>query len=217
VTVTQRTGRVRAYWAQPGLVTPLVDTAAGLLVARSGVAGDPAVALDVVDPATGRAVRGLASDRTVVAVGAEAVAHVPASCSRACPLTVTRLADGRSRDYPTPDAGLPSRGAFSPDGRWLALGVPGQYINGRLSIRPGFVALLDLAGGGTRRVAGVETPAERTADLSWWRDDQLVLGVWRHDGASVVLWSARQPDEPARVLEVEPPGSYQYASVTVLP
>jgi hypothetical protein len=217
VVVTRRTGRVRAYWAQPGLVSPLVDTAAGLLLARSPMAGSAAVELVVVDPVTGALRRKLASGRTVVAVGPAAVAHVSTSCPRSCRLTVTRLADGRSRDYPSPDAGVPSRGAFSPDGRWLALGVPGQYLNGRLAIRPGFVAVLDLAGGGTRRVAGVETPAERTADLGWWREDQLVLAVWGDDRASVVLWSARRPAEPARVLDVEPPGNYQYSSVTVLP
>ncbi len=217
VVVTGRTGRIRADWVQPGLVTPLVDTAAGLLVARSAVAGSAAVDLLLVDPATGVRRRALATKRTVVAVGPTAVAHVPAACARACRLTVTRLAGGRSRDYPTPDAGLPSRGAFSPDGRWLALGVPGQYLNGRLAVRPGFTAVLDLATGTVQQVGGVETSAERTADLSWWGRDHLVLGVWRDDRASVALWSVRRPDEPARVLEVEPPGNYQHSSVTVLP
>jgi len=217
VSTIDRTGRVRASWAGRGLVTPLRDTAAGLLVARSATAGSSGADLAMVDPATGAVRRKLATDRFAVAVGPVAVAHVPASCSRSCRLTVTRLADGRSRDYPTPDAGIPSRGEFSPDGRWLALGVPGQYVNGRLTIRPGFAAVLELADGELLRVGGVETPAERSADLSWWGPDQLVLGVWWDDGARVALWSARRPAEPARILEAEPPGSYQYSTVTALP
>ena len=217
VLVTARSGQVRAYWAQPGLVTPQQDTAAGLLVARSDSAGTSGADLALVDPSTGELRRALAAGRIAIAVGPAAVAHIPADCGRDCPLTVTRLADGSSRDYRTPDAGAPSRGAFSPDGRWLALGVPGQYLNGRLTIRPGFAAVLDLAGGGTVRVPGVETPAERTADLSWWGPDRLVLGVWWDDRGEVALWSVRRPAEPLQVLEVEPAGSYAYSSVTALP
>jgi hypothetical protein len=217
VRVTDRAGAIRASWTQPGLVTPLRDTAAGLLVARSATSGSSEAELAVVEPATGRIRRRLAAGRVPVAVGPTSVAHLPAGCGRDCSLTVTRLADGHSRHYRTPDAGPPSRGEFSPDGQWLALGVPGQYVGGRLTVRPGFAAVLDLAGGQVLRVGGVETPAGRTADLSWWRGDQLVLGVWWQDRGRVALWSLRRPADPAQVLEVEPPGSYQYSTVTALP
>ena len=217
VRVTDRTGHVRSHWVRAGLVTPLRDTAAGLLVAQATNAGTSGADLALVEPGTGGLRRRVAAGRIAVAVGPASVAHVSARCGRNCPLTVTELGTGRSRDYPSPDAGTPSRGAFSPDGRRLALGVPGQYVNGRLTIRPGFAAVLDLASGEVQRVAGVETPAERAADLSWWGTDQLVLGVWWDDRARVALWSTDHPADPVRVLQVEPPGSYQFSSVTALP
>ncbi len=217
VLLTARSGQVRGYWAEPGLVTPLRDTAAGLLVARSASAGETGGELVLVEPATGAVRRRLAAGRIAVAVGPDAVAHIAADCGRDCPLTVTRLADGRSRDYRTPDAGAPARGEFSPDGRRLALAVPGQYLDGRFRIRPGFAAVLDLASGAVARVGGVETPAERIPDLSWWGEDQLVVAAWREDRAEVALWSALRPAEPTQVFEVEPPGSYQFSSVAVLP
>lgn len=216
VLVTERTGQVRSYWARVGLVTPVRDTAAGLLVAQSATTGSSGADLALVERSTGELRRRLARGRIVVAAGPTSVAHVAATCGRDCPLTVTDLADGRSRDYRTPDEGTPSRGAFSPDGRQLALAVPGQYLNGRLTIRPGFAAVLDLASGAVQRVAGVETPAERTVDLSWWGPDRLVLGIWWDDRARVVLWSTDRPADPAQVLPVEPPGSYQSSSVTAL-
>lgn len=112
---------------------------------------------------------------------------------------------------------MPGRGAFSPDGRWPALAVPGQYLNGRLGVRPGFVAVLELAGGTVRPVGGVATAAEQAADVSWWGPDQLVVGVWWVDRAGVALWPPERPDEPARVLPVEPAGTAQHSSVVVLP
>ncbi|MFL6128378.1 MAG: hypothetical protein ACJ73E_04865 [Mycobacteriales bacterium] len=217
VLVTGRSGAVRSYWAQPGLVSPLRDTAAGLLVSRAANAGVSGGDLALVDAGTGVLRRRLAAGRIVVAVGPTSVAHFPASCGRGCPLTVTALATGRSREYRMPDEGTPSRGELSPDGRLLALGFPGQYLNGRLTVRPGFAAVLDLATGELRRVAGVETPAERTADLSWWGRDRLVLGVWWDDRGRVALWSLAHPADPVQVLEVEPPGSYQFSSVTAMP
>jgi hypothetical protein len=217
VLLTARSGAVRKFWAQPGLVTPLRDTRYGLLALRAANAGVTGGDLALLEPGTGVLRRRLAAGQIAVAVGPASVAHVPAGCGRDCPLTVTDLATGRSRDYRMPDEGIPSRGEFSPDGRRLALGVPGQYLNGRLTIRPGFTAVLELAGGEVHRVAGVETPAERTADLSWWGPDRLVLGIWWDDRARVALWSADRPADPAGVLPVEPPGSYQYSSVAALP
>jgi hypothetical protein len=217
VLVTDRAGHVRSSWVRAGLVTPLRDTAAGLLVAQSASAGSSGADLALVEPRSGDLRRRLARGRIAVAAGPTSVAHVSATCGRDCAVTVTELAGGRSRDYRTPDDGSPSRGEFSPDGRRLALAVPGQYLNGRLTVRPGFAAVLDLTSGEVRRVAGVETPAERVADLSWWGRDRLVVGVWWEDRARVALWSADRPADPVQVLEVEPPGSYQSASVTALP
>ena len=118
-------------------------------------------------------------DGSSSATGDTVVAHLPADCGLDCPLAVTDLTGGRSRDYPTPDPGPPATGRFSPDGRRLALAVPGHYFSGQRSVRPGFVAVLDLATGAVVRVPGVETPAARIADVDWAPDGRLlVLAVW---------------------------------------
>jgi hypothetical protein len=131
-------------------------------------------------------------------------------------VTVTRLADGRSRDYPLPaGTALPARGAFSPDGRWLALAVPGQYRNGRLVVVPGVVEVLELASGAVTTVPGVQTGAERSADLSWF-GPVLVLGVWSASGGRVGAWTPDRPEHGLRVLPVDPRGDEALSTVTVV-
>lgn len=214
VAVTAADGKVRRRWTAGGTLTPLRDTTAGLV---AGQVGDlQGAQLRLLDPATGAERRRLATGRIQVAVGPASVAHVSGSCLRDCPVTVTRLADGRSRDYPLPaGTGIPARGAFSPDGRWLALGVPGQYRNGRLVIVPGFAEVLDLATGTVTRVPGVETEAERSADLSWF-GPTLVLGVWSATRGQVGAWTPSRPADGLRILPAEPPGDEALSSVTVL-
>ncbi|HEY6746849.1 MAG TPA: hypothetical protein VI357_14150 [Mycobacteriales bacterium] len=207
-------GKVRRRWTAGGTLTPLRDTAAGLV---AGQVGDlQAAQLRLLDPATGAERRRLATGRIQVAVGPDAVAHVSGTCARDCPVTVTRLADGVSRDYRMPaGTGNPARGAFSPDGRWLALGVPGQYRNGRLVVVPGFAEVVDLAAGTVTRVPGVETEAERSADLSWFRDT-LVLGVWSDSRGQVAAWTPSRPADGLRILPADPPGDEALSTVTVL-
>ena len=150
-----------------GLLVAARDTSAGLLVGRLASPGSTGADLLLLDPRTGQPRRRIATGRIVVATGDTVVAHLPAGCGLDCPLTVTDLTGGRSRDYPTPDPGPPATGRFSPDGRRLALAVPGHYFSAQRSVRPGFVAVLDLATGAVVRVPGVETPAARTADVDW--------------------------------------------------
>jgi hypothetical protein len=206
-------GKVRRRWTAGGTLTPLRDTAAGLV---AGQVGDlQGAQLRLLDPATGAERRRLGTGRIPVAVGPAEIAHVSATCVRDCPVTVTRLANGSSRDYRMPaGTGNPARGAFSPDGRWLALGVPGQYRNGRLVVVPGFAEVVDVAAGAVTRVPGVETEAERSADLSWF-GPVLVLGVWSDSHGEVGAWT---PDRPGnlRILPVHPPGDAALSTVTVL-
>jgi hypothetical protein len=213
VAVTAADGRVRRKWTAGGTLTPLRDTAAGLV---AGQVGDlQGAQLRLLDPATGAERRRLATGRIQVAVGPAAVAHVSATCVRDCPVTVTRLADGVSRDYPMPaGTGNPARGAFSPDGRWLALAVPGQYRNGRLVVVPGFAEVLDLATGTVTRVPGVETEAERSADLSWF-GPTLVLGVWSSQRGQVGAWTPGRAGGLA-ILPADPPGDEALSSLAVL-
>jgi hypothetical protein len=214
VTITAPTGAGRASWTVGGTLTPLRDTAAGLVVQQIG---DRGVAdLRVLDPRSGATRRVLSVGGILVSVGPSLVAYVPADCRGDCPLSVTGLADGRSRSYPLPpDTGNPGTGAFAPDGHRLALGVPGQYRDGRLVVVPGFAEVLDLGTGEVVRVPGLDTAAERAPDLSW-SDGTLVLGVWSGTGGQVASWSADRKDE-LRVLPADPPGDAAFSSVTVLP
>jgi hypothetical protein len=213
VAVTGADGKVRRKWTAGGALTPLRDTAAGLV---AGQVGDlQGAQLRLLDPATGAERRRLATGRIPITVGPAAVAHVSGTCVRDCPVTVTRLADGVSRDYPMPaGTGNPARGAFSPDGRWLALAVPGQYRNGRLVVVPGFAEVLDLATGTVTRVPGVETEAERSADLSWF-GPTLVLGVWSDSRGEVGAWTPGRAGGLV-ILPADPPGDAALSTVTVL-
>lgn len=217
VSVTDRAGRVSRFWARPGTVRLLRDTAAGLVAVQLGnVQG---AELLLLDPRSGAERRRLDTGRIALAVGPATVAHLAAACTRHCALTVTDLAGGRSRDFPLPaGVGSPAAGAFSPDGRRLALGVPGQYRNGRLTVVPGFAEILDLGSGQRQRVPGVETAAERQPDLSWASTGSvLVVGVWSADRGRLGTWSPDRPRDPLRVLATEPRGDERSASVTVLP
>lgn len=214
VTITTPTGATRSSWTVGGTATPIKDTAAGLVVQQIG---DRGVAdLRVLDPRSGATRRVLSVGGILVSVGPTSVAYVPPDCRGDCPLAVTGLADGRTRRYPLPaNTGNPGTGAFAPDGRRLALGVPGQYRDGRLIIVPGFAEVLDLRTGGFVRVPGLDTAAERAPDLSW-SNGLLVLGVWSGTGGQVASWSADRKDQ-LRVLPAEPPGDVAFSSVTVLP
>jgi hypothetical protein len=215
VAVTAATGRIRRTWTEGGTLTLLRDTAAGLVASQVGDL--QGARLRLLDPRTGAERRRLATGAIGVAVSPTSIAYVTGGCVQACPVTVTRLADGRQRDYPMPaGTSSPGTGAFSPDGRWLALGVPGQYRNGRLVVVPGFAEVLDLGTGGVVRVPGVETVAERAPDLSWF-GAILVLGVWSSERGQVGTWSPAHPDQVLRVLPAEPPGDEALSSVTVLP
>jgi hypothetical protein len=141
---------------------------------------------------------------------------VPPDCRGDCPLSVTGLADGRTRSYPLPpDTGNPGIGAYAPDGHRLALGVPGQFRDGRLIVVPAFAEVLDLGTGEFVRVPGLSSATERAPDLSW-SGGLLVLGVWSGSGGQVASWSADHRNE-LQVLPATPPGDATFSSVTVLP
>ncbi len=214
VTITTPTGAARSSWTVGGTATPIRDTAAGLVVQQIG---DRGVAdLRVLDPRSGATRRVLSVGGILVSVGPTSVAYVPPDCRGDCPLSVTGLADGRTRSYPLPaNTGNPGTGTFAPDGHRLALGVPGQYRDGRLIIVPGFAEVLDLDTGEFVRVPGLDTASERAPDLSW-SNGLLVLGVWSGTGGQVASWSADRKDQ-LRVLPAEPPGDVAFSSVTVLP
>ena len=213
VTITTPAGAIRSSWTIGGTATPIRDTAAGLVVQQIGDRG--VAELRVLDPRSGATRRVLSVGAVLVAVGPGSVAYVPPDCRGDCPLSVTGLVDGRTRSYPLPpNTGNPGTGAFAPDGHRLALGVPGQYRDGRLTVVPGFAEVLDLQTGQFVRIPGLDTAAERSPDLSW-SGGTLVLGVWSGSGGQVASWSADRKDR-LRLLPATPPGDAAFSSVTVL-
>ena len=140
----------------------------------------------------------------LVSVGPTSVAYVPPDCRGDCPLSVTGLADGRTRSYRLPpDTGNPGVGAFAPDGRRLALGVPGQYRDGRLIIVPGFAEVLDLRTGEFVRVprAGHRGRAGARPELVGRHAGARGLVRHRRPGGQLVGRPARTT---LRVLPAEP-------------
>lgn len=214
VALTAASGLVRRSWTAAGRLVPVRDTAAGLVAVEVGDLG--LTELRLLDPRTGATTRRIAVGSIAVAAGPTSIAYVSNTCPQRCPVRVTQLATGASRDYPMPaDSGNPASGAFSPDGRWLALAVPGQYRNGRLVVVPGFAEVLDLATGTVTAVPGVRTAAERSADLSWF-GPTLVLGVWSESRGQVGAWTPGRPADGLRILPADPAGDGALSSVTVL-
>ena len=209
-----RTGAVRSRWTAPAPLTLLRDTPAGLVAGRTG-GGLPAGAqVLLLDPATGAVRRVLARTAIPLAVSPTAVAVLGVGCAADCGVDLVDLRTGRARHQPT-GVSSPGAAAFSPDGRWLALAVPGQYRNGRLTVVPGFAEVVDLRSGAVLPVPGLETAAEHRADLSW-SGSRLVLAVWAADHGSLAVWSPERPG-PLRVLPADPPGDDTFASASALP
>jgi hypothetical protein len=100
-----------AYPLPPGQGTPRRGVVSGLLTLRGGRD-------EVWDPRTARVVGGFGR---VIAAAADRLAWVDPACDADCPVRVADLRGGGNTLYPVP--GQPSAGAFSPDGRTLALAV----------------------------------------------------------------------------------------------
>ncbi|MFL5913628.1 MAG: hypothetical protein ACJ768_24090 [Gaiellaceae bacterium] len=200
---------VRWEWQSSDAITVLRDTPFGLVLQRSGrsVGGE----LVLVDRESGAVRRMLGRDRSVVAAGDRAAAWVPADCAKLCSLAVSKLRGGGRRDYPMPYGRMPESGAFSPDGRWLALTFPAFGVGP--VIRPGYVGVLDLRTGGVLPVPQVRTAPELGADVTWSTDGRwMIIAVKWPDHQTIAFW---RPGGELRVLATNLPG--RPGPVTVLP
>jgi hypothetical protein len=194
------TRRLRWQWELPGLAVAVRDTPSGLLVQQyDGPHGRDADLL-LIDAASG-SVRRRIGHGQVAASSAGAVAWTPADCPARCALRVTQLATGVTRSYSMPIGWSPEHGAFSPDGRTLALTFP---ASGQLGVsRPGFVVTLDLRLSFFVRVRDLRTGSDLGAEVGWSPDGRwLVIAVNWPDRQRIALW---QPGN-LRVLPVELPG-----------
>jgi hypothetical protein len=181
----------------------LRDTPAGLVAVR--YAGESWTLL-VADPRTGRTLRDLGRIGSVLAVSDGRVAWTADDCTTSCPVGVTELADGRTRRMPA-SAGVPGRGAFSPDSERLAVGFMGLHSQdpNRTRQRDGYAAVLDLRTPGWVRAPGLATGPKSAPVPVWAGDDQVLLGVSDGDNdGRVALW--RLGTERLTVLPVRLPG-----------
>ena len=158
-------------------------TSAGLLLApeltRAGV-----VRYQLWEPGTGRVSR---SFPTVIAVSPGQIAWMPA-CTAGCTVHVLNLAGGPGRVIALPGRSQAYQGAFSPDGRLLALQVTARIgAGGRAAANRLAVAVL--ASGRLTAVPGTTLGAGIGVDFGWQPDSgQLVADVGLQDAWQVAEW-----------------------------
>ena len=191
----------------PAAVEPRADTRHGLLVQVADPSGAGRFgALQLVDPVTGRLRREVAhSATTVLATRNDTVAWLGAgSCPPDCAVRVSELASGTTRTVSRQLRHLPAGGAFSPDGRWLALTFEtGWPVDGFSRYPDGRVGLVDLGSATVSAVhgyGGIYPPA--------WVD-------WSHDGRLVVMLTGQAGRERIRIAVAQQPG--RPAAFTLLP
>ncbi len=158
---------------------PRADTRYGLLVHVA----DPAVsgqygALQLVDPVTGSFRRQVAYRATTVLASRDgAVAWLGAgSCPPDCAVRITDLASGITRWVGRRLERLPVAGAFSPDGRWLALSFEASApADGFTSYPDGLVGLVDLDTGAVSVVHGYGGGVYPPSWVEWSPDGHLAV------------------------------------------
>lgn len=188
------TGAVRWQRRVPSEVALVRDTPYG--VVASVFEGDRGLLLRLEDPRTGRVDRVLGRTDQVLAANDRRVAYQPSGCSSDCQVLVADLADGSRWTLP-PAPGRPADGAFSPDGRRLALGFWGLHSQDPdpSRQRDGYAAVLDLAaGGGWHRVPRLTTGV-KVAPVPVWTPDsgQLLVAVGNDRVGRVAAWRPGAP------------------------
>ena len=157
-------------------------TAAGLLLVSAP--GTAAVRYQFWDPGTRRAGR---SFPDLIAVSPGEIAWMPA-CTAGCTVHVLNLAGGPGRVIALPGRSQAYQGAFSPDGRLLALQVTARIgAGGRVAANRLAVAVL--ASGRLTAVPGTTIGAGIGVDFGWQPDGgQLVADVGLRDAWQVAEW-----------------------------
>lgn len=184
-------------------------TRAGLLLVPEQPGSGP-VRYELWDPGTQRVTRSLVN---VIAASATQVAWLPA-CTDSCQVHVLELPSDRTREIALPPQGTSGQGAFSPDGRLLALLVeaavaPGGRIatsqlmvatvpSGRLAAVPGTTVGGGIAVDFGWQPGGRQLIADVTAGPHGQPEWQF--GVWQPGAARLSTALARVPDQSWPVL-----------------
>jgi hypothetical protein len=188
----------------PAGVDVLADTRAGLLVRSTTAARDSEQLgpLELVDPATGALRRRLTGNAvTVLSTRGDRVAWLSdAPCPPDCRVRVTDVTTGATRVIADRPSSGPITGAFSPDGRMLALifGPLGAGV-GVNAYPEGLVDLLDVEAGRATPVRGYSSGLYPPGWVEWTPDGRLVvmaLATIGRERVKVVV--AQRPGRPGR-------------------
>jgi hypothetical protein len=150
----------------------------------------------------------------VIAASPGEIAWTP-PCAARCTVHVLKLPGGLEREIPLPRRSQSSQGAFSPDGKFLALlvtariGADGRAAASRLAVAP-------LAGGRLAAVPGTTVGIGNGVDFGWQAgtgrlvadvalQDAWQIAVWRPGDARLRVAVARAPAGSWPVLD---PGPY---------
>jgi hypothetical protein len=161
-------------------VEPLADTGYGLVLhlATDPAGPDQVAPLLLVDPASGAVRRQLARQAsTVLASRDDAVAWLgPGSCPPDCAVRITELASGGTRNVQARADRAPIAGAFSPDGRLLALSFGGGGLpTGSTRYPDGLVSVVEVGSGSARVVRGYGGGLYPPSWVDWSADGRLVV------------------------------------------
>jgi hypothetical protein len=188
-------------------------TRAGLLLAQELASPGP-VRYELWDPATGRVRR---SFLNLIAAGPAEIAWMP-GCTSGCRVHVLDLSGGRATEISLPGRSTAAAGAFSPDGRLLALQVTDKVTasgqaaairlmvatiaSGRITSVPGSTVGSGIGvdfgwqAGSHRLIADVPTGAPGPPE---WQ-----IGVWQPGDARLSTALARVPENSWLVIDQGP-------------
>lgn len=180
-------------------------TRAGLLLVPEAP-GPGAVRYELWDPGTRRVVR---SFENVIAASPAEVAWMP-GCTAGCRVRVLGLSGGRSGEISLPGRSQALEGAFSPDGRLLALLVTARIAAGGRAAATRLMVAVD-ASGHLMAVPGTTIGSGRGVSFGWPAGSgRLVAEVSLPHGWQIAVW---RPGElrVSVALAQAPPGSWPIA------
>ncbi len=188
-------------------------TRAGLLLVQE-LAGSSPVRYELWDPGTRQVTR---SFMNLIAAGPAAIAWMP-GCSAGCRVHVLSLPGGRVEQIALPGRSKPYDGAFSPDGRLLALLVTaGVTLAGRAAATRLMVATV--AGGRITAVPGTTVGSGNGVAFGWQAGGRRLIAdvavstpgqpewqiaVWQPGDAWLSTAPARTPYESWPVIDQGP-------------
>lgn len=184
-------------------------TRAGLLLVPE-LTGSGAVRYELWDPGTRRVTR---SFENVIAASPAEIAWMP-GCTAGCRVRVLDLPGGRAQEISLPGRSQAYQGAFSPDGRLLALLVTARIAAGGRAAATRIVVAV-VASGRLMAVPGTTVGSGNGVSFGWPAGSgRLVADVSLQDGWQIAVWRsgearlsvaiARAPDGSWPVVDQGP-------------